>query len=125
MLRISMKKLRIHLENSFLILVRLLESDLKIYLLKKNFFLLFFPIPNFTQISAVNFWTQVARKFISSLLNKFYKQPLIFVGLKFSLALIFVTCEKIRRLGPNFFLADKVCLVLEIIISKQPPVLYN
>ena len=62
-----------------------------------------FPHCQVNQISTVSFWTHVDRKCSTSLLNKFYKYPLILVGLKFSLAQLFVTCEIICYLGPPFF----------------------
>ena len=70
MLRISLKKLRIHLENRFILISILL---FKVSLLKKKLFLFFFPLFNLTQISTVNLSAHVDRKFITSLLNKFYK----------------------------------------------------
>ena len=47
----------------------------------REFFLVFFPLSNLTQINNVNFWTHVDRKFITSLFKKIYKWPLIFVSL--------------------------------------------
>ena len=61
--------------------------------------------------SAFKFNPDRHRKFITSLLNNFYKWPLIFVCLKSLWTQIFITFEKIRHLGLIFFLAGKVCVI--------------
>ena len=58
----------------------------KISLLKKKSFLFFFSAFEFNlnkHCKLFDAWIHVDRKFISSLLNKFYKWSLIFLGLKF------------------------------------------
>ena len=95
-----MKKLRNHLENIFLSLLNRWYFFQNISFKEKTCF--FFPISILTQRRTVNFWTHVDRLFITSLLNKFHKWPLIFVGLKFSSAQIFITCEKSRHLRATF-----------------------
>ena len=76
-----MKKLRNHLENIFLSLLNRWYFFQNISFKEKTCF--FFPISILTQRRTVNFWTHVDRLFITSLLNKFHKWPLIFVGPNF------------------------------------------